>query len=366
MLFSALIIFAFALTSEEKCNYIRLDETEASIAEEKANRYPPRQKTMKHVPVYSQNGFGICYAASTAQVFDALQHLRGGDKRKSISPLSVAIGFRADPEHRRKYTRYVPEKNQVKYSFEGGGMCDVFNNSDHTEIGCLRNDIEHGIHQNLRQENLDALYYIFETFTIDGTVEKENISPYARSASGIVNRLRTCGVQPIESTIQNMTDLIRNSAEEASEFFNEYLHRNCQKERIRFKAQCENKYPGSKQETIELLHSHFDQKDPVLPLGVSFCQRFLTRHGSNFKGFTRQNGTRTYDEECGKHAALLIGRRWNSKTKSCQFLIRNSYGVSCERYLDEFKNDCDMGNIWVNEDTLSNNAYKFHVVKEQK
>lgn len=102
MIFSALIILAFGQTPKEKCQYIRLDETEASIAEEKKYNHLPRQKTLLNVPVYSQSGFGICYAVAAAQTYDALQHLHGGNKEKNISPLSWAVGFRANPENRKK------------------------------------------------------------------------------------------------------------------------------------------------------------------------------------------------------------------------------------------------------------------------
>jgi hypothetical protein len=364
MLFYALIIYAFGQTPKEKCQYIRLDETEASLAEERKYNHPPRQKTLKDVPVYSQNGFGICYAAAAAQVYDALQHLHGGDRSKNISPLSWAVGFRANPENRSKYTRYDDEKEQIKYSFEGGGLCDIFNDQENTRSACTRAEVEQSVDKNLKQEHLDALYYLFEVFTIDDTVAREEISPFGRTAKDLVNDLQYCGVAPVEKAVSALGDVLRSTADEASEYFDRFLHRTCTKQRTRFKADCQNIYPPNISSAISTINQHFDQPDPVLPLGFAFCQRVLSKHGSSYVGFTANGERPEAKEDCGKHAALLAGRRWNSETNTCQFLIRNSYGTSCNKYLDEFKSDCDMGNIWVNEDVIGKNTYKIHKVTD--
>lgn len=48
------------------------------------------------------------------------------------------------------------------------------------------------------------------------------------------------------------------------------------------------------------------------------------------------------------HTSTLVGRRWNETSKSCEYLIRNSYGESCgERYDPAY--ECDQGHIWMSE-----------------
>lgn len=45
------------------------------------------------------------------------------------------------------------------------------------------------------------------------------------------------------------------------------------------------------------------------------------------------------------HASSIVGRRFNSSTKQCEYLIRNSYGSSCDGYDSHL--ECDQGNLWI-------------------
>lgn len=50
------------------------------------------------------------------------------------------------------------------------------------------------------------------------------------------------------------------------------------------------------------------------------------------------------------HASTVVGRKWNSEKKSCEYLIRNSWGSTCDHYNNDVK--CEAGNIWVSEAQL--------------
>tara|TARA_R110002072_G_scaffold534_7_gene4217 strand:+ start:112252 stop:113613 length:1362 start_codon:yes stop_codon:yes gene_type:complete len=56
-----------------------------------------------------------------------------------------------------------------------------------------------------------------------------------------------------------------------------------------------------------------------------------------------------YDFENGKHASSIVARKFNYKTGSCEYLVRNSWGSSCN-YSDSY--ECEEGNIWLPEDKL--------------
>ncbi len=51
----------------------------------------------------------------------------------------------------------------------------------------------------------------------------------------------------------------------------------------------------------------------------------------------------------GGHGSVLVGRRKN-RAGACEYLIRNSYGRSCDGYKNPSK--CNQGNIWVTEKDL--------------
>ncbi|MBY0413042.1 MAG: hypothetical protein K2Q18_02700 [Bdellovibrionales bacterium] len=47
------------------------------------------------------------------------------------------------------------------------------------------------------------------------------------------------------------------------------------------------------------------------------------------------------------HASTLIGRRWNQKKNTCEFLLRNSWGKPCSNYHEDY--ECNNGHIWISE-----------------
>lgn len=59
----------------------------------------------------------------------------------------------------------------------------------------------------------------------------------------------------------------------------------------------------------------------------------------------------------GMHASVVVGRRWNDSTRSCEYLIRNSWGSGCGSY--KVKQNCEGGNIWVPEKTLRHNLFAY-------
>lgn len=51
------------------------------------------------------------------------------------------------------------------------------------------------------------------------------------------------------------------------------------------------------------------------------------------------------------HTSPIVGRRWNNETNSCQYLIRDSYGQTCDgRYDSSY--DCNRGHVWLNESII--------------
>lgn len=47
------------------------------------------------------------------------------------------------------------------------------------------------------------------------------------------------------------------------------------------------------------------------------------------------------------HALSAVGRRFNPKTQSCEYLLRNSWGKGCSIYNSDY--ECKDGNIWISE-----------------
>jgi len=55
----------------------------------------------------------------------------------------------------------------------------------------------------------------------------------------------------------------------------------------------------------------------------------------------------------GNHASSIVGRRFNPKTMSCEYLLRNSWGKSCGMYDEHY--ECKDGHVWIAEDYFKYN-----------
>jgi hypothetical protein len=56
------------------------------------------------------------------------------------------------------------------------------------------------------------------------------------------------------------------------------------------------------------------------------------------------------------HSSLVIGRKRDEKTGACMFLLRNSWGASCERYAGNesgYQCEADTGDLWIDAAKLA-------------
>lgn len=51
------------------------------------------------------------------------------------------------------------------------------------------------------------------------------------------------------------------------------------------------------------------------------------------------------------HASVVVGRRFNEETKACEYLVKNSWGTSCDYYPIDV--DCSKGSFWAPKTKLS-------------
>lgn len=101
-----------------------------------------------------------------------------------------------------------------------------------------------------------------------------------------------------------------------------------------------------KSELISGMNGVLDQGQII---GISIDPRFW-EEGKNYKG-------KKFD-----HSVSVVGRKWDSKTNSCRYLIRNSMGTDCRNYDPVYS--CEKGYTWVPETTLYNNTEDAYYLKK--
>ena len=118
---------------------------------------------------------------------------------------------------------------------------------------------------------------------------------------------------------------------------------------------CTNWSPTIKSSCKELPAYNLDRIDQELakgnPVGISYCSRFL--QDPAYRGFPQT----TPQADCGMHASAVIGRKLDSRG-TCQYLIRNSWGINKVKY--GWKTD--KGDIWVDMEALNDNIRDYQIV----
>lgn len=106
------------------------------------------------------------------------------------------------------------------------------------------------------------------------------------------------------------------------------------------------------------IQKQLNQPNPQ-PVSVAFC--WNTLYNKNTSGII--NATSYSKAECvhDLHVALVIGQK--EVNGKCQFLIRNSKGISCEGY--DWPCEKETGQIWVDSEVLTRNTFQTSVIGNQ-
>lgn len=123
---------------------------------------------------------------------------------------------------------------------------------------------------------------------------------------------------------------------EAEDAFQELRSVACDRHRVPFPkniSQIEREWRGKN--TFTHINESLDQRMPVT---VDFFYGLL----ENLDGY--------HYSISDLHTTLLMGRRYHSENRECQYLIKNSYGTDCSQY--DPRHECEGGYIWINESDL--------------
>lgn len=77
-------------------------------------------------------------------------------------------------------------------------------------------------------------------------------------------------------------------------------------------------------------------------VGISLCSKLML----SLKNPLKKNLSNFINEDCGEHAVVLTGKRWNDQKKQCEFNVRNSWG------------DSDILSGWTSADKILSSTYR--------
>lgn len=160
-----------------------------------------------------------------------------------------------------------------------------------------------------------------------------------RSIEGIHNQapevLTLCQASLISSIFKNLNketiqSIVLNKSTSSFEKISLLKDKNCEGKRISKKMSMRG---GLRNNPIEDIDEQLNAKNPI---SLNYDAAFLMHK----------------HEGVANHYSVIVGRRLDEKSNSCQYLIRNSWGKGCSIYPGVYKAQCEEGNIWVDEDVL--------------
>lgn len=281
--------------SATSCPNVRIDKT-----------------SLKNVPVLDQDGSGICWAYTAATLIDAYRFSHGDKSPVISSPIGIAAQSSFVAINKGEFVNSngigdpgLAIKNVINSS---GNICDHFVMSKFYRSTDLFLGSDFGSGVSLDQNEFHC-------------------SPVA----AVLNLKDKLMVQKFRNLPLSM---IRTKLKQICKDGSTTVTIPIPKQQLAHTMSNSEKSDRIK----ELLSKPIPQ-----PIGISYFSEVLTQ-GHSFRSQFASD----------RHVSSVVGSRLNSKGV-CQFLVRNSWGKSCTPY----SWDCEKGQIWVDEDSLSKSINGF-------
>ena len=297
-------------------------ESKLAVAERKANctnvMNLDESSSLKLEKPKNQDSIGWCYAYTAA---DLLTHALG----KEASAAYAALLF-----------------NSTRGNLNEGGLVDVALEELRSNGMCLEKDLPSSDYQFSLSSNYDLkkVFYDIRDFTNELKDKKITTNKDAEKilCSNMPLALSLKEIFPKMNIKQIVKVLLESSDKDA---FKKMADESCSLERgedlKNLKITNCNIMAKCKKE--DLWKTIDDQLNKGNILGLTIKAADLLPE--NKTQALAANGTGMF------HALSAVGRRFNPKTQSCEYLLRNSWGKGCSIYNSDY--ECKDGNIWISE-----------------
>lgn len=335
------------MSAADKTLYISKGKTSSAKKQKsctnKDNRKPPLA-TVKDGKVVknnmrNQDSIGWCYAYSAA---DMLSHKMG----QEFSAIDVANAYND--------TRsvYFWENEKKESELEGGYITKAANSAKKRGVCLEKNlpscDFKFADNSSNYIKQLRAVEGLYDTYykdtTEDGMIWGRNkkiggdLDRAISSFTTGVCRPSYPGIAPLfpEVSMDEFVDVLGKSCS-ANDCVDRLVDMSC-KPRVKIPENLNFKDEDSSVDSmLARLDKELNQGDIA---GILYSSKTL---------YDR------YDYKGANHASTIVARRFNTKTNSCEYMIRNSWGSSCG-YSDP-RIECTEGNLWMPEEYLRRTVY---------
>ncbi len=317
-------------------------------------------------PVKDQDGIGICDHYAAMEIFDAYRFYKNGKRYdKHVSSAIASAAILSNRVEGPDGIEHVVMETILKHTHSIGGTCDENRVLD--ELGKSENishcrDLQFVINSWKPNRERTA------SSSANGSTNNCQISRKSGDYDGLEVLAKFTQSDNNGARAQlakDVSDNFRMICLGATVKVDKLMPINTHGHKNKFSTEIERKNRNQK------LKSQIDQAlddNKPMPPGIRYCMHVLT--SANFVGIEGSTGSMTncvLNQKNGAHASVIVGRRPSRNGGTCQYLIKNSHGVSCNKY--DRRWECDKtkggqpcppgeqcgGQIWVDEDALLNN-----------
>lgn len=359
---------------------------------------------MENIKHRDQRYRGFCYAFSATDMAEAVFQAENPEHVDFplITPIYATTQYQDTKGTLRKAWESVKSLVSTDLSTEGGFECDTFNQIAKNGF-CSQKDVDPSgqFYEKLMvlQETSKQLR-LWRNSQPSDSIEKLSLPNAIENAQKTLeNEAPTflCGDELIPTEIRklvsntldimNLVELDFNNVEKA---YYQYVNNYCQKHlRPLTKESTVKRCQEVKGQDLLTNRKFLNQvineqlkNPPVFPISLGLCSEVLTEDPKFGSSKANEVG-----KNCGLHAIILEGRRWNSKTCTCQLLLKDSrskcdYADSIEEvYEKKFYNhkrlrrfvengwSCDKTEkgklnelFWGNENEILSNVKDFSII----
>jgi hypothetical protein len=314
---------------------------------------------LEHSPIKHQDGMGLCDHYAACQMINAIKFYQYGKDSSANECSPIAVAGILTPRLNGLRLEQLSIQ-QILYHFDKVGSCD-----DDVVLKRFSGDGKTNFCQELKS-TLNQL-----------KPNKDNTGAYSPLPT---EKKFYCGIKLTPDQAFDGVDLISrllNTSANLAIIGNE-LEKVCQGHTQSVNIDKRSIVPVKGWEVPETerhsalkraIDSMLDRPKKPLPPAIKYCRNVLfNRNISSIVDGKIDDSKCKYNGFSGDHVSVISGRRFNQKTQTCEYLVRNSAGTSCNEYDKDL--ECDKtkggrscpantecgGQIWLPEKTLFDNT----------
>lgn len=326
------------------------------------------------IPVYDQDGTGMCYAYTAAQMLD-YQLIKRGEKKRTVHPAYMGLmytGYAKTNRLREGAAIYallqLIEKGNCSYDQVSAGIQNWANAAKVTEVEILSVVDRYSEKLETLQASNRSISYADKRRALEEAASENG--PWACTTDSTwLNLLPKLDVLGVINSPKMLESLLLTEC--------------------RSKTQVKGLYPRvhdihNDQQVAGDISNHL--KNTRAPVGIAYCSAFWKNpssdgipenQSSRALFLDPQKGDPVAKKSCEAHESIIVGQQL--KGGKCSYLIRNSWGSGwteenkqwkclCKHIFDgSFVDDCSyqkhntgeytVEGCWVSQDVISKNAF---------